>query len=118
MNMISNFLSQMLSIQHIIVLQIRDHSVYTKDVSEASEKKCQDYITYTDFFKGLDRVNYNIYLAKFVYYGVTGIVLKWLRRYFAGRKQIVQFFLFHFILFNLLLSLSEGAHHLSFFSIR
>lgn len=64
--------------------------VYLNFIYKSFEEGADTHAIYTDFRKAFDKVNHNILLSKLFSYGITGMLLAWLKSYLSDREQQVK----------------------------
>ena len=60
-------------------------------ISSAIDRREHTVGVFLDLSKAFDTVNFDILFDKLEHYGIRGIALNWIKDYFSGRSQFVQF---------------------------
>lgn len=64
-------------------------AIFTSDVLQSMDERCQVDVVYTDFEKAFDRVDHVILLRKLQKLGIHGNLLRWVQSYISNRTQAV-----------------------------
>lgn len=60
-------------------------------ITSAIDRKEVTAGVFLDLSKAFDTINHDILFVKLEHYGINGLALRWIKSYFLGRRQFVQF---------------------------
>lgn len=84
--------------------------IYTTDIFNALECKCQVDSIYTDFAKAFDRVDHSLLINKLKIVGFSDGLLSWLKSFLSNRKQKVKIGSYTSSEINVSSGVPQGTH--------